>query len=738
MSHRVALRKRKNYSRLAPRLAVSVIVLSLFAAATSAIARNNENHHVRIVTLSTRPDTVSGGDVLVEIDVPGRVELQDVKVTLNGQDITNAFRPNPNGQRALLGLVEGLRLGENRLIAHANGGGSDELTLTNYPITGPIFSGPHETPFICMTNAFRVPTPSTAGGATLGVPLDANCSIATRVDYIYRTTAGAYKLLPNPPIHPTDLAQTTTTLGRTVPYIVRIETGTINRAIYQTAILHDPTTESTPSPFNPPAAWNHRLVYTLGGGCVGGWYIQGSSIGSGFGDGVAEDLMLRQGYAVAGSTLNVFGQNCAEVLAGESLMMVKERFIESYGAPLFTIGWGCSGGSEQNQPIADDYPGLMDGIVPMCSFPDVTSANILNVTDADLLFHHFASTTLPWTDDQKNAVTGYPSVATIAVLGPPNAIRVKAPGSCNPALPANLIYNKVTNPHGVRCDVYDHMVNIFGRDPMTGAARRPLDNVGVQYGLGALRAGKISKPQFLDLNKNIGGYDDDGNNVPGRTVADLEAVRIAYRTGRVTYGGQGLANIPIIDYRGYWDQIPALAVHENFHSYSMRARLLRANGNSDNQVMLIEDSAYFGFFNFDVSPVVIGVLSQMDQWLTNLKADRSDARIEVKLRRARPNTLVDACFTDNGTHKIAEPLRFQAGACDALYHSFSSPRLVAGEPLANDVLKCQLKKIDDADYTVAFTPAEKAQLEAIFPEGVCDYSKPGVGQKPFEDTWGFF
>ena len=148
MSHRVALRKRKNYLRLTPRLAVSVIVLSLLAAAMSAMARDNENHHVRIVTLSTRPDTVSGGDVLVEIDVPGRVELQDVKVTLNGQDITNAFRPTPNGQRSLLGLVEKLRLGENRLTAHANGGGSDEVTLTNYPITGPIFSGPHETPFI--------------------------------------------------------------------------------------------------------------------------------------------------------------------------------------------------------------------------------------------------------------------------------------------------------------------------------------------------------------------------------------------------------------------------------------------------------------------------------------------------------------------------------------------------------------------------------------------------------------
>src|SRR5207244_11477620 len=72
MSHRVALRKRKNYSRLAPRLAGSVIVLSLFAAATSAIARNNENHHVRIVTLSPRPDTVRGGHVLAELDGPRR------------------------------------------------------------------------------------------------------------------------------------------------------------------------------------------------------------------------------------------------------------------------------------------------------------------------------------------------------------------------------------------------------------------------------------------------------------------------------------------------------------------------------------------------------------------------------------------------------------------------------------------------------------------------------------------
>jgi len=58
--------------------------------------------------------------------------------------------------------------------------------------------------------------------------------------------------------------------------------------------------------------------------------------------------------------------------------------------------------------------------------------------------------------------------------------------------------------------------------------------------------------------------------------------------------------------------------------------------------------------------------------------------------------------------------------------------------VANNVLKCQLKPIDEADYRVTFTSVEQTQLAAIFAQGVCDYGKPGVGQKPFEDTWEFF
>ena len=104
-------------------------------------------------------------------------------------------------------------------------------------------------------------------------------------------------------------------------------------------------------------------------------------------------------------------------------------------------------------------------------------------------------------------------------------MRLKAQGgTCNAAIPVSMRFDQNTNPTGVRCDVYDHMVNIFGRDPVTGYARRPLDNVGVQYGLAALNSGAISKQQFLDLNQNIGGYDNNGNFIAGRAVGDLDAI----------------------------------------------------------------------------------------------------------------------------------------------------------------------------------------------------------------------
>ena len=67
--------------------------------------------------------------------------------------------------------------------------------------------------------------------------------------------------------------------------------------------------------------------------------------------------------------------------------------------------------------------------------------------------------------------------------------------------------------------------------------------------------------------------------------------------------------------------------------------------------------------------------------------------------------------------------------------SAAEVKIAAGGPLVGDILKCRLKPVNAAGYNVAFTSAERARLKAIFPQGVCDWSRPGVGQKKLKDTW---
>ncbi len=168
-----------------------------------------------------------------------------------------------------------------------------------------------------------------------------NCSLETRVDFVYRPTGedAEFQALADPTSLPSDVAETTTSEGKTVPFVVRLETGTINRAIYQTATLVDPA-RPEPDPWNPPSGWNGRLGYTFGGGCEAGFF-QGTSTG-----GVLRANMLGAGYAVASSTLNVNAQGgCNDPLSAETAMMVKERFAETYGPPVHTIGSGASGGA---------------------------------------------------------------------------------------------------------------------------------------------------------------------------------------------------------------------------------------------------------------------------------------------------------------------------------------------------------------------------------------------------------
>ncbi|WP_224305029.1 DUF6351 family protein [Streptomyces olivaceus] len=709
-----------------------VLLPNASAAGTGAPGRGPS-----IDTVSARADTVTGGDVLLRVGVPDGVDPGRVRVARDGVDVTGAFSAPDGNPRTLTGLVTGLRTGANRITAAVAGAHTRpaSLRVTNHPSTGPVISGPHEQPFACSTEDFEL-----VDGSTLGAPLDRDCSIRTRVDYAYRSTDGSVKPLADPAAEPADLATTTTTAGRRVPFLIRVETGTLNRAVYQISMLADPAAPAPDRDSRSPG-WNDRLIYTFGGGCRGGWYTQGSGTG-----GVLDTEMLGRGYAVASSSLNVFGNNCNDLLASETTMMVKEHFAERYGTPRFTIGWGCSGGSYQSHQIADNYPGLLDGIIVGCSFPDVTSATNLTLLDSRLLHHYFtrtdgsATTPGPFTREQQRAVSGFREHASIANLSD-GAKRLDPDAEFPANLPADQRYDARTNPGGARGTVFDHTVNVYGTDPRTGAALRPLDNVGVQYGLDALNAGEIDKAQFIDLNTRIGGIDRDAGFTAGRVHADASATSAAYRTGRVLWGGGGLASTPIIDHRSYTDDLPGGDIHMAVHGFSTRARLIAANGTAANQVMLEEDNRY----GFSLrSPALRHALTEMDAWLTSLT---EDGRAEWTTGAARPSAreviarkpaaLTDACWTrDAEPRKIEQRLdQDNRGECGALYPAYETPRLAAGAPLADDVIACRLRPLDPQDYAVDFTRAEVRALRAAFPSGVCDWSRPGHEQRAPAGPW---
>jgi hypothetical protein len=710
------------------RLTALAIILALPCAAAA------QGLQLRVVS-NPRPEFVSGGDVLVGVTLPAGVQPSAVHLTLNGLDVSSGLRADASG-RTVMALVTGLNDGSNALVATA-GKATSKVTVVNHSNAGPVISGPHEQPFVCETDKFTL-----MSGGVAGKPLDAECSIATRVDYVYKSTAppaatgrgrGAaasiFKPLTDLKNLPSDVAMTTTSLGVQAPFIVRIETGTINRGVYEIAMLFNPAKDAQPDFMTKPSGWNGRLIYTFGGGCAGGWYKQGTGTG-----GVDDEVMLQQGYAVASNSLNVMGNDCAELMTIESMMMTKEHFIEAYGPPKLTLGFGGSGATYQQHQIGDGYPGLLDGLIVQRSFPDMEFGTVGMISDARLLANYFdkLAATVTFTDEQKRQVAGLGQIATLKTNSL-NPGRITVGEYCS--LPENLRYDAANNPTGARCDVYDHAVNVWGKDPKTGFARRPLDNVGIQYGLGALNSGVISKQQFLDLNAKIGGYDNDGKVVAARTVADPAAIRIAYRMGRMTWGGAGLATTPILDYRAYLDDAEGGNIHLRYHSFSTRERLQKANGYTDNQVMLTDDRRWGDSLK---APVLRNGLAQMDQWLTKIADDTSKDSKLTKLRRAKPADLVDACWTrDEHPQKIVERQLPTSGKCNELYPANSFPRGVAGSPLAADVIKCQLKPVSASDYKMTFTGDEMARLKQIFPGGVCDWSKPGIDQQPMAGTWQF-
>ncbi len=251
--------------------------------------------------------------------------------------------------------------------------------------------------------------------------------------------------------------------------------------------------------------------------------------------------------------------------------------------------------------------------------------------------------------------------------------------------------------------------------------------MGVQYGLAALTSGAITAEEFVTLNEKIGGTDADNNNVAARSVADAAALPIAYRAGIVS-SGANLAKLPIIDVRG-WDET---GIHHYWYSYAERDRLDADAGGHLTQ-------ALWRFGTALTAPAASGLTLMsfltMDQWVSAMltsapKASINDVRTQAQVIAGKPASAADFCYLTSDTTYSTKVTN--AATCDADPRLIPrrSPHQVAGGPRVENILKCQLRAFSTTDYAPAtLSAAQVTRLQAVFPSGVCDWTKPGVGQQ---------
>lgn len=685
-----------------------------------------------IQVLSSDPGFVSGGDALIRISAASADQAKGMKVFLDGTDITSNLSYDA-ATSSLRGLVEGLKVGVNQLKATLADGGSASLSVRNFPRGGPIYSGPQIQPWDCRTVQ-----------QGLGEPTDAQCNAPAKYEYFYKSVSSGNfaPYSPSAPPAESDVAMTTTDQNETVKYIVRLETGAVNRATYQIAVLFDPTKPW--SAFAAQSVWNHKLYVPTAGGFLKS-YNQGIlptvTASPRQQDLVLNDMALKRGFLVAKTSFWVPLTNMEPVRAGESLMMLKERVTERYGSIRYTFTSGASGGSMTMSQIANNYPGLLQGIIPIAQFADYWGATDQEAHDCVLLGRYFSRTSPELWNDARDRVDVYGHVdeASCNFFISSFAALMVPQGGLPPLTDvggANT-YRPATNPGGARGTFQDYEVNYFGRrDPSSwtanetiirrGFARDVKDNVGVQYGLQALLANKISADQFVDLNEKVGGVDIDFSPIPQRTVQDPGAAAVAYRAGLIS-DVKKLDQVAIISPR--LPDVDPIATHSMVHSYIYLDRLKKAQGHSNNHVLWMlpgHDATVQHELSF----------AAMDRWLAAIEADKSIDSLSTKVVRNKPADLVEGCWAP-GTTTSDQTLGNQVidmAQCRAWYPVYGTPRIAAtsnGTRHATFVTKCQLKPLNRADYSgVAFSDPQWGRLQAVFSDGVCDYSKPDAAQTP--------
>ncbi|MBM95663.1 MAG: hypothetical protein CMI09_07445 [Oceanospirillaceae bacterium] len=655
----------------------------------------------------------------------------------------------------------------------------------------PLFSGPPQYPFLCQTLDSRLGQPIVDNQQGWGVPVykdpehpqastivgySKDCQIPTRLHYYsYSNDQIGLPDRLDIHLHPDGTLPTQSPELETTPdLLVRTESGTINRYLYSIMM----PTSTSDSPAEPDLSlWNGRLVYFFHGGINVG-FQQGKMRM----DRLIRDIrhLLEEGYAVAYSSATHTSNTFNITLQEDTARRLKRQFVARYGKPEFTIGFGGSGGGLQQYLLAQNAPGLLDGGVALIAYPDMVT-QVHYTLDCELLEYYFdelASDPGFWRDpSNREAVLGLSVSDSNNAYKPPrlwwlndvaSLLRLESPAPRPPSTECNvgwrgsppLIQNPAFHKQWQRFDrsVRDTGQWTYWQDNKItygtgadGVAHSPWSNVGVQYGLKALKQGVIQPEQFLELNARIGSWkpaqemtpprlwhvsgdsrlyrmtpygehnmthSGDEMDVAPRSAGPLAAAKAAYHSGHVYLGH---LDIPIMDVRMYLDH--EQNIHHTWAALSIRERLKEAGSDLRLSPLWITTKPYNPMFD---------AVTVMDAWLTN-------AEVDGDLINSRPVAATDSCFTAEGD-VIAngdgvwdgewnhQPL----GRCSQEMPFHKGSRQVAGDSIAGMTFQCSRVSVSDAIRTGMYGDLDmsnyRSELEQIFPDGVCDYSLPDLAR----------
>jgi hypothetical protein len=125
----------------------------------------------------------------------------------------------------------------------------------------------------------------------------------------------------------------------------------------------------------------------------------------------------------------------------------------------------------------------------------------------------------------------------------------------------------------------------------------------------------------------------------------------------------------------------------------------------------------------------------MDEWMMNIHQHPNRS-----VAKNKPALAVDRCFDSYGDEIASGDDVWGGilddgaeGSCTQVFQLYSTSRIIAGNGIEGGVFKCALQPLNTALLSGVYgswapTPQQWGMLNAIFPDGVCDYSQPDMGR----------